>query len=431
MTYGETLEYMFNQLPAYHMVGKAAYKGDLLNTIALDKYFGHPHLKFPSIHVAGTNGKGSVSHMIASVLQEAGYKTGLFTSPHLLDFRERIRVNGDMIPEATVVGFVCEHREIFEEIKPSFFEMTVFMAFEYFKKSAVDAAVIEVGLGGRLDSTNIISPVLSVITNIGHDHMDLLGDTLEKIAVEKAGIIKKAVPLIISETQHDLKNIFISMAQNEGSPITFADERFSCFFHEDDRVKSERSYLVEDLKTTQQYEGISVLCGDYQLRNLKAVYSSSMNLKSVFSISDLNISDGIRNVIRNTGFAGRWHVLDNEPFTICDTAHNREGLEIVLAQIKRIPKSDLHIVLGFVNDKDLDSVLPLFPVEANYYFTRASVPRALNEDILKEAASKYGLSGECFPDVLTALARARKKSAKSDLIFIGGSTFVVGDVIKR
>lgn len=429
MTYRETLEYMFNQLPAYHMVGKAAYKGDLVNTIALDKYFGHPHLKYPSIHVAGTNGKGSVSHMIASVLQEAGYKTGLFTSPHLLDFRERIRVNGDMIPEATVVGFVCEHREIFEEIKPSFFEMTVFMAFEYFKKSAVDVAVIEVGLGGRLDSTNIISPVLSVITNIGHDHMDLLGNTLEKIAVEKAGIIKKAVPLIISETQHKLKDIFISMAQNEGSPITFADEMFSCFFHEDDRVKSERRYLAEDLKTTQQYAGISVLCGDYQLRNLKAVYNSAMNLKSVFSISDLNISEGIRNVIRNTGFAGRWHVLDNEPFTICDTAHNREGLEIVLEQIKRIPKSALHIVLGFVNDKDLDSVLPLFPVEANYYFTRASVPRALNEEILKEAASKYGLSGECFPDVLSALTRARKKSAKSDLIFIGGSTFVVGDVV--
>ena len=429
MTYGETLEFMFNQLPAYHMVGKAAYKGDLINTIALDEYFGHPHLKFPSIHVAGTNGKGSVSHMIASVLQEAGYKTGLYTSPHLLDFRERIRLNGEMIPEATVVEFVGEHREIFEEIKPSFFEMTVFMAFEYFKKSAVDVAVIEVGLGGRLDSTNIISPVLSVITNIGHDHMDLLGNTLEKIAVEKAGIIKKAVPLIISETQDVLKDIFISMAHNEDSPITFADERFSCLLHEPDLKNGERSYLMQDLKTKQQYEGLTVLCGDYQSRNLKAVYSSAMNLKTVFSISDLNISDGIRNVIRNTGFAGRWHVLDNEPVTICDTAHNREGLELVLKQIKRIPKSGLHIVLGFVNDKDLNSVLPLFPVEANYYFTRASVPRALSEEILKEAASKYGLSGECYPDVLAALAQAKKNSSKSDLIFIGGSTFVVADVV--
>jgi dihydrofolate synthase / folylpolyglutamate synthase len=429
MTYAQTLDFLFSQLPAYHRIGKAAYKGDLHNTEALDNYFGNPHNRYPSIHIAGTNGKGSVSHMIASVLQEAGYKTGLYTSPHLIDFRERIRVNGEMIPEESVIEFVCENRDIFESLKPSFFEMTVAMAFDYFADRAVDIAVIEVGLGGRLDSTNIISPVLSVITNIGHDHMDLLGDTPQKIASEKAGIIKKNVPVIISETQPLVKDVFLKSAADSDSVITFADERLSCLLDEDGSLGSERRYVVTDLLTHRKYEGTTVLCGDYQVRNLLAVFCAVLDLKETFRISDRNIADGIRNVKMNTGIAGRWQILNSEPLTVCDTAHNKEGLEFVIEQIRKIPKSDLHVVLGFVNDKDLNSVLPLFPSRAKYYFTKAQVPRSLNEETLKIEAEKFGLYGKSFPDVRTALEKAREKAKKSDMIFIGGSTFVVAEVI--
>jgi dihydrofolate synthase / folylpolyglutamate synthase len=429
MTYGQTLEFLFSQLPAYHRVGKAAYRGDLSNTMTLDSYLGNPHRKYPAIHIAGTNGKGSVSHMLASVLQEAGYKTGLYTSPHLRDFRERIRVNGEMITKESVVAFADKLKDIFESLKPSFFEMTVAMAFDYFAERAVDVAVIEVGLGGRLDSTNIINPVLSVITNIGHDHMDLLGNTPEKIAFEKAGIIKKDVPVVISETQPAVKEIFVSRAAEYGSRISFADERFSCCFQKTDNLRGERRYMVTDLLTHMKYDGTTVLCGDYQSRNLQALFSIVLNLKDIFRISGSNISDGIRNVVRNTGLAGRWQILNLEPLTICDTAHNKEGLEFVMRQIRSIPKAALHIVVGFVNDKDLNSVLPLFPVDAKYYFTKASVPRALNEEILKTEAARFGLAGESYPDVKTALVHASEKAAKSDMIFIGGSTFVVGEVV--
>jgi dihydrofolate synthase / folylpolyglutamate synthase len=429
MNYEQTLEFLFSQLPAYHRVGKAAYKGDLSNTIALDDYFGSPHMKFPSVHIGGTNGKGSVSHMTASVLQEAGYRTGLYTSPHLRDFRERIRVNGEMIPEDSVVLFAGKHMDIFQKLKPSFFEMTVAMAFDYFAERDVDVAVIEVGLGGRLDSTNIINPLLSVITNIGHDHMDLLGDTLEKVAAEKAGIIKKAVPVVISETQPFVKEVFVSRAAEYGSVISFADERFSCFLDVGDNVNGERRYMVSDLMTQKKYEGITVLGGDYQSRNLQAVFCTLLNLADTFRISERNIYDGIKNVIRNTGFAGRWQVLNREPLTICDTAHNKEGLEIIIEQIRKIPKSALHIVLGFVNDKDLSSVLPLFPSEASYYFTKASVQRALNEEVLRAEAARFGLAGDSYPDVKAALDQANKMAGKSDMIFIGGSTFVVAEVV--
>jgi dihydrofolate synthase/folylpolyglutamate synthase len=367
--------------------------------------------------------------MVASVLQEAGYRTGLYTSPHLRDFRERIRVDGEMISEDSVILFVEKHRDIFEKLKPSFFEMTVAMAFEYFAERAVDVAVIEVGLGGRLDSTNIINPLLSVITNIGHDHMDLLGNTPEMIAGEKAGIIKRAVPVVISETQPFVKEVFITRAEEYGSMISFADERFSCFLNASDNLNGERGYIVTDLLSQRKYEGTTVLCGDYQSRNLQAVFCTILNLRDTYRISDRNLSDGIRNVVRNTGFAGRWQILSHEPLTICDTAHNKEGLEIIIEQIGKIPKSVLHIILGFVNDKDLDSVLPLFPTEAKYYFTKASVPRALNEDLLKAEAARAGLSGESYPDVKTALDRARENAAKSDMIFIGGSTFVVAEVV--
>jgi len=429
MTYKQTLEFLFSQLPAYHRIGKAAYKNDLYDSISLDNYFGNPHLKYRTIHVAGTNGKGSVSHMIASVLQEAGYRTGLYTSPHLKDFRERIKLNGEMIPENEVILFVEKHKGIIESLKPSFFEMTVAMAFNYFAECNIDVAVVEVGLGGRLDSTNIINPVLSVITNIGHDHMDLLGDTLGKIAIEKAGIIKKNIPVVISETQPETKRIFISKAIESGSPITFADEKFSCLLQESDSLNDERRYEITDLVHHKKLAGITVLGGDYQSANLQALFSVFDTLKTIFKYSDENITDGIKKVVINTGLKGRWQILSNQPLTICDTGHNKEGLEYVLNQIHRIPKTGLHLVIGFVNDKDLRSVLPLFPIEATYYFTKASVPRALNEEILKSEASKFGLIGESYPDVKTALQFARKKAAKSDMIFIGGSTFIVAEVV--
>ncbi len=429
MTYTQTIEFLYSQLPAYHRIGKAAYKNDLNNTIVVDNYLGNPHLKYRTIHVGGTNGKGSVSHMIASILQEAGYKTGLYTSPHLKDFRERIKVNGEMIPKREIVTFVTNNKIIIESLKLSFFEMTVAMALAYFAKSEVDVAVIEVGLGGRLDSTNIIDPVLSVITNVGHDHMDLLGNTLEKIATEKAGIIKAGRPVIISETQPESEGVFFAKAEENGSEIYFADKRFACRLGENTGPSEERNYYITDLITNKEYKGKTVLTGDYQAANLKAVYAAFDHIRSVFRLSDNNLRDGIRNVVVNTGLRGRWQILNSKPLTICDTGHNREGLKYVMDQIKKVHKSNLHMIIGFVNDKDLTLVLPLFPTEAIYYFTRASVPRALDEMILMDESAKYGLRGDCYPDVKTALAHALRNAGKSDMIFIGGSTFLVADAL--
>jgi len=429
MTYEETLGFLFSQLPAYHRIGKAAYKNDLNNTKALDNYFGSPHRMYRTIHVAGTNGKGSVSHMIASVLQEAGYRTGLYTSPHLKDFRERIRVNGAMISEDEVIRFVSENKEILESLKPSFFEMSVAMAFDYFAKCNVDVAVIEVGLGGRLDSTNIINPVLSVITNIGHDHMDLLGDTLEKISEEKAGIIKDGIPVIISETQPESMEIFISRASEKDSEIVFADKSFFCTLGEFDNVTDERKYLIIDMEMNINYEGFTPLGGNYQSKNIQAVYRVFKSLNSILSFADHNVRDGIRKVKVNTGLSGRWQVISHNPLMICDTGHNKEGLEYVLSQLSGIPKKRLHMVVGFVNDKDLSAVLPLFPEDAVYYFTKASVPRALDENILKSRAEKYRLPGKAFPDVKSAIEAARLNASPGDLIFIGGSTFIVADAL--
>lgn len=429
MTYNQTLEFLFSQLPAYHRIGKAAYRNDLKNTILLDDYFGNPHLKYPSIHIAGTNGKGSVSHMIASILQEAGYKTGLYTSPHLKDFRERIKINGEMIGENEVISFVEKHGDIIKSIRPSFFEMTVAMAFNYFAESNIDIAVIEVGLGGRLDSTNIITPVLSVITNIGHDHMDILGDTFEKIAIEKSGIIKPGVPVVISETQYETEAVFKRKSEETSSEILFADKAFSCKFKSETTSFPGRKYYMIDLKNGSTVEGETPLEGNYQIKNLQAVFASVIFLKEKFNITDENLTGGIRKTIQNTGLQGRWQILSKAPLTICDTGHNKEGLEYVVNQLLGISNTGLHIVLGFVNDKDLGSVLPLFPVDAVYYFTRASVPRALDEVILKSEASKYGLKGMSFPDVKTALESARTNAKQTDLIFIGGSTFVVAEVV--
>lgn len=429
MTYEETLEFLFSQLPAYHRIGKAAYKNNLDNTIELDDYFGNPHRNFRSVHVAGTNGKGSVSHMIASVLQEAGYITGLYTSPHLKDFRERIKINGTMISQKEVVEFVENNKGIILSLKPSFFEMSVAMAFDFFAKSNVDVAVIEVGLGGRLDSTNIIKPILSVITNIGHDHMDILGDTFEKIAVEKAGIIKQLVPVVISETQNETREIFISRALETGSEIRFADQNFSCILNEINKMTDERNYIIKDNNKNESFNGITVLGGDYQSKNLMAVYQVFKSLKGILHFSNDNIIDGISRVIVNTGLSGRWQVLSHTPLTICDTGHNKEGLQYVLNQIKRIPKTGLHIVVGFVNDKDLSSILPLFPQDAVYYFTKASVPRALDENVLKTKAEEYGLHGNSYPEVKIAMEAAAKNASRTDVIFIGGSTFVVAEAL--
>jgi dihydrofolate synthase/folylpolyglutamate synthase len=429
MTYNQTIEFLYSQLPAYHRIGKAAYKNNLDNTNALNEYFGHPHSRYRTIHIAGTNGKGSVSHMIASVLQEAGYKTGLYTSPHLKDFRERIRVNGEMIPKREVTAFLKKHNSIIKSVNPSFFEMTVAMAFDYFAGTNTDVAVIETGMGGRLDSTNIINPVLSVITNIGHDHMDLLGNTLEKVASEKAGIIKKSVPVVIGETQTGLKDVFISRAAKTGSEIFFADDSFRCLLDKTISAEGERQFEINDLKDARSISGVTPLGGDYQLRNLQTLFQAIKVLERSFNISKGDLIKGIKNTVANTGLKGRWQILDHKPFTVCDTGHNKEGLEYVLRQIRNIPKTGLHIVIGFVSDKDISSILPLFPADAKYYFTRASVQRALDEKILKSKASEFGLHGNSYADVNKALKAARKMASKSDMIFIGGSTFIVAEVV--
>lgn len=431
MDYNQTVEFLFNQLPAYHRIGKAAYKNNLDNTHALDKHFNHPHLKFRSVHIAGTNGKGSVSHMLASVLQEAGYKTGLYTSPHLVDFRERIKINGHLIPEKAVVDFVEKNRSIIESVQPSFFEMTVAMAFDFFAAEETDVAVIETGLGGRLDSTNIITPVLSVITNIGHDHMDLLGDTFEKIAIEKAGIIKPFVPVVIGETQDETAPVFQARAQDMHCDIQFADQNYECQLLNGDPGKGEWDFHIKAKSNNTTLKGVTVLGGDYQEKNLVTVYQSAGLLRDEFNISEGNIRDGIRNVITNTGLSGRWQIFGHNPLIICDTGHNREGLEYVVGQLARIPRRKLHIVLGFVSDKDLSLVLPLFPKDADYYFTKASVTRALDEKKLKTEAEKYSLKGIDYPDVKAALKAAVKNASAEDAIFIGGSTFIVADCLSE
>ncbi|HLN56407.1 MAG TPA: folylpolyglutamate synthase/dihydrofolate synthase family protein [Bacteroidales bacterium] len=430
MTYPEALQFLYSQLPAYHRIGKAAYKNNLDNTILLDEHFRHPHRKFRSLHIAGTNGKGSVSHMAASILMEAGYKTGLYTSPHLKDFRERIKVNGIMIPEREVTDFVEENFDFIRRIQPSFFEMTVAMAFDYFSRQKVDLAVVEVGLGGRLDSTNIITPVASIITNIGHDHMDLLGNSLEKVATEKAGIIKERVPVIIGETQPETEKVFISKAGELHSDITFSDRLFECSMEEIDDFKGERKFRITDKRTGKVWiSGITPLGGDYQQKNLVTVASLFSRLQSDFNCSDQNITDGIMKVKDNTGLMGRWQILGHDPLVVCDTGHNKEGLEYVVRQIKRIRKTVLRMVVGFVSDKDLSGVLPLLPKDAVYYFTKASVQRALDENVLKKEAAAYSLHGESYPDVKAAFEAARKSASESDMIFIGGSTFVVAEVV--
>ena len=404
MTYQETTTWLFNQLPMFQMQGASAYKKDLTNTLLLVEHLQHPETKFKSIHVAGTNGKGSTSSMIASILQEAGYKVGLYTSPHLKDFRERIRINGEMISEDFVVDFVAQNKSFFEANQLSFFEMTVGLAFDYFAKEQVDVAVIEVGMGGRLDSTNVITPLVSVITNIGFDHTQFLGDTLPKIAAEKAGIIKSNVPVVIGEYSEETKPVFVAKAKSENAQIYFAQDN------------SEVTYEC-------------ALLGDYQVHNKKTVLQAIELLQSQFNIEEKHVKLGFKNVIQNTGLLGRWQILKQKPFTVCDTAHNSHGLKIVLNQIQKHHFESLHIVLGVVNDKDLDSILPLFPKNANYYFCKPNVPRGLEPQILQKKATEFGLSGEVFNSVSEAYEEAINLAKDSDFIYVGGSTFVVAEIV--
>ncbi len=443
MTYPETVSYLFSLLPTYHRVGKPAYKGNLDNTLELDAYFGHPHKQFRTIHVAGTNGKGSVAHMIASVMQEAGFRTGLYTSPHLIDFRERIRIDGQMISEEEVVEFVAAHGELIRTMKPSFFELTVALAFDYFARMKVDLAVVEVGMGGRLDSTNIITPELSVITNIGHDHMEFLGDTLAAVAGEKAGIIKHGVPVIIGETQPETSDLFVARAEAKNAPVWFADSLFRCSlgrFSVDSAMRRfalkllrdgalMKGFALGDLRDGAVIRGETPLGGLAQQRNIQTVAAAVEVLSAGFGISSDHFIKGVSGVVANTGLMGRWQVLSRSPLTVCDTGHNREGLEYVIRQIRATPKHALHMVIGFVSDKDLATVLPLFPRDAIYYFTKASVPRALDENMLMTEAARYGLTGSCYKSVPAAVEAARASAGSDDMIFIGGSTFIVADAL--
>ena len=419
---------MFNKLPMYQRVGGAAYKVGLDNTIALLEMLGNPHRNFKSVHVAGTNGKGSTSHMLASIFQEAGYKTGLYTSPHLRDFRERIRINGEMIPEENVVDFIDRNKAQFEKMELSFFEMTVGMAFDYFSNEKVDIAIIEVGMGGRLDSTNLITPELSVITNIGLDHVQFLGDTLEKIAGEKAGIIKEGIPVVIGETQPETHQVFEDKAKACHSPIYFADQIFDC-----DKVHIESMTLQEyDIwKNNELYlEACEIpLMGNYQKKNLTTVICAADLLKDKFDLSDDDIRNGIANVIRNTHLMGRWQILNHDPLTIADTGHNVDGIREVISQLAEMTYNKLHFVIGMVNDKDIDHVLQLLPHSCEYYFCKADIPRGLDAKVLAEKAFDLGLRGKVYNSVRDAYLSALNDASFDDVVFIGGSNFIVAEVV--
>lgn len=428
MNYAETLDWMFNKLPMYQRIGSAAYKADLSNTIALLNLLGNPHTKFKSVHIAGTNGKGSTSHLLASVFQEAGYKTGLYTSPHLRDFRERIRINGEMIAEDAVVDFITAHKDEFERMELSFFEMTVGMAFDYFAKEKVDIAIVEVGMGGRLDSTNLITPELSVITNIGLDHVKFLGDTMEKIADEKAGIIKKGIPVVIGETQFETHQVFEDKANECGSPLYFADQIFDC-----DKIHIESNTMQKfDLwKDSELYlEAVEIpLMGNYQQKNLTTVVCALDLLRERFDLSEDDIREGIAKVIRNTHLMGRWQILNNDPLTIADTGHNVAGITEVVRQLAEMSYDRLHFVIGMVNDKDIDNVLQILPHNCEYYFCKADIPRGLDANILAEKAFAMGLRGQVFESVGHAYRSALNAAHFGDVVFVGGSNFVVAEVV--
>ncbi|WP_243392570.1 bifunctional folylpolyglutamate synthase/dihydrofolate synthase [Solitalea longa] len=419
---------MFSRLPMFHRIGEAAFKADLNNIIALSEALGNPHKQLKCIHIAGTNGKGSTSHMLAAILQEAGYKTGLYTSPHLRDFRERIRVNGQMIPEQAVIDFVDSNKDLFEKVEPSFFEMGVALAFDHFKKENVEIAVIETGLGGRLDSTNIINPILSVITNISFDHTAILGDTIEAIAFEKAGIIKQNTPVVIGQLQEKANDVFVGKANEMNAVLSFASEKWTITHKE----KTAQNWLL-DIKNTsgKNYQQLQLdLTGNYQLKNIKTVLEAIESLnKSALQISDESVYSGLKQVKKLTGLLGRWYTLSENPLIICDTGHNIDGITQVVEQINETRFNNLHVVFGMVKDKDITHVLELMPQNACYYFCKADLPRGMDATELMKMAEPFGLKGEVYPSVNEALTAAKKNVTADDLIFVGGSTFVVAEVI--
>ena len=403
MTYQETLDYLFGRLPMYQRTGAAAYKADIGNIVAASKYLENPHTQFKSVHIAGTNGKGSTAHMLASILQEAGYKVGLYTSPHLKDFRERIRINGKMIAEQEVVDFIKESKAIFKEMELSLFEFTVAMAFDYFGKQKVDIAIIETGLGGRLDSTNIIKPELTIITNIGLDHTNLLGNSIEKIAIEKGGIIKENTPIIIGRKRKETNTIFQNIAKEKNAHLMYSEPQ--------------QNYAT-DLK------------GEYQKENINTAITATQQLQQQgWIISESNIENGLLKIVANTQLLGRWQTLSEIPHIICDTGHNEDGVKQISKQLKNTKYKQLHFVFGTVNDKNLDGILPLLPKDAIYYFCKANIPRAMNATELKLQAENFQLKGNTFTSVKQALSKAKDNANAADLIFVGGSTFVVAEVL--
>ena len=423
MTYDETVNYLFNCAPLFQQVGSSAYKEGLDTTLALDEHFGHPHRKFRTIHVAGTNGKGSCSHTLASILQSAGYRVGLYTSPHLIDFRERIRINGEPVSKEFVVEFVAREKEFFEPLHPSFFELTTAMAFTYFALQKVDVAVVEVGLGGRLDCTNIISPDACIITNISPDHTQFLGHTLTEIAGEKAGIIKAGTPVVIGETTPETKRVFENKAKEVGAPIIFAEEEkalIEAHPHND-------GYFY---RTTLHGTIYGELGGDYQRKNTNTILTAVQQLQNIgYNIGQQAIEQGFASVTASTGLMGRWQKIGELPRIVCDAGHNIGGISYIVEQLKRQQYSTLRIVFGMVNDKDISSVLAMMPREAEYYFTQAGVKRALPSEELMHKAAEYNLFGNHYPTVAEALEAAKKDASPDDFIFVGGSCFIVGDLL--
>lgn len=426
MTYKQTLEWLYAQLPMYQRVGAIAFKKDLTNTLALCTHLDNPQHRFKTIHIGGTNGKGSCSHLLAASLQEAGYKVGLYTSPHYKDFRERIKVNGKYISQKYIIDFVSANKSIFESIQPSFFEMTVAMAFDYFAKSKVDVAVIEVGLGGRLDSTNVITPELSIITNISFDHMNMLGDTLTKIAFEKAGIIKHTIPIVIGETQSESKPVFVAKANEENAPIYFADEKYHVDFQQNGIAQVYRN--KQSLIQLSLDGGLGK--GQFQQKNLATVAQSIEILQNIgWEISFEHLSLAMNDLYAKVKFLGRWQKLKDEPLTIADSGHNEAGVISAIEQLKTLNFNELHLVTGFVNDKDIDKILALYPKNATYYFAKANIPRGLDAKALQERAEAFQLKGKTYGSVKKAFNAASKKAQNEDLVLVLGSIFVVAEVL--
>lgn len=428
MTYAETIDFLFTRLPLFSRIGAAAYKKDLTNTIALCEFLDNPHQTFKTVHIAGTNGKGSVSHMLAAILQQAGYKTGLYTSPHLYDFRERIRINGEMVSKEFVIRFTDKIKPQIDTVDPSFFEITVAMAFSYFAEEQVDIAIIETGLGGRLDSTNIITPELAIITNIGWDHMNLLGDTLEKIAAEKAGIIKQNIPVVLGEVLPETEMVFRQVAAGKQAPVTIAAREWQIA----DWKWEKHELIVEAGNKHQQDHHLYHLDlpGIYQTKNLLTVLASCSQLRQKgWKIDDTAIQKGLQHTRKLTGLHGRWEILQRSPLVVADVAHNEDGIKQLVQQIELTPHNNLHLVVGMVKDKDLDRVLNVLPKHAHYYFTRAHIPRALPEEELLQKAELYGLKGNVYPDVNTALKKALSAAMADDLVIVCGSIFLVGELL--